>query len=106
MSKGTIAYIGGFELPDKNAAAHRVLANTQIFQKLGYRVVLVGADRTVRGWKITDDSHYTLHDCQVWNYPYPINKPMWIKRMTSIDDFTAVLDQIDDLKLVIIIIPM
>ena len=23
MSKGTILYVGGFELPDKNAAAHR-----------------------------------------------------------------------------------
>ena len=30
MEKGTILYIGGFELPDKNAAAHRVLSNGKI----------------------------------------------------------------------------
>ena len=25
--KGTVLYVGGFELPDKNAAAHRVVNN-------------------------------------------------------------------------------
>lgn len=39
--KKTIVYIGGFELPDKNAAAHRVVSNAKIFRELGYNVVLV-----------------------------------------------------------------
>ena len=38
MSKGSIIYIGGFELPDKNAAAHRVLNNAKIIRELGYEV--------------------------------------------------------------------
>lgn len=29
MALGTIVYIGGFEMPDKNAAAHRVLNNAK-----------------------------------------------------------------------------
>ena len=36
--KRTILYIGGFELPDKNAAAHRVTSNGKIFEELGYLV--------------------------------------------------------------------
>ncbi len=44
-NKGTIIYVGGFELPDKNAAAHRVLSNAKIFRALGYRVVLMDSCR-------------------------------------------------------------
>ena len=36
-----IIYIGGFELPDKNAAAHRVLGNAKILRELGYKVILI-----------------------------------------------------------------
>lgn len=41
-----ILYIGGFELPDKNAAAHRVLANAKIFKKIGYEVEFLGVNKT------------------------------------------------------------
>jgi len=37
-----VLYIGGFELPDKNAAAHRVTANVKILTKLGCITKLVG----------------------------------------------------------------
>ena len=30
MEKGTVIYVGNFELPDKNAAAHRVMNNGKI----------------------------------------------------------------------------
>lgn len=46
MHKGTILYVGGFELPDKNAAAHRVLSNAKIFRELGYNVFF--AELTVK----------------------------------------------------------
>ena len=42
---GTILYVGGFELPDWNAAAHRVVANAMIFRAIGYRVLLLGVTR-------------------------------------------------------------
>ena len=35
---GTVIYVGNFEMPDKNAAAHRVLNNAKIFKELEYRV--------------------------------------------------------------------
>ena len=45
--KNTIIYIGGFELPDKNAAAHRVVNNAKILKELGYNVVFFGVDKSL-----------------------------------------------------------
>ena len=36
MSKGTIIYYGGFTLPDKSAAANRVVSNGKIFLTVGF----------------------------------------------------------------------
>lgn len=44
MEKKVIIYIGGFQLPDKNAAAHRVLNNARALKKLGYEVVFLDVD--------------------------------------------------------------
>lgn len=37
-----VLYIGGFFLPDKNAAAHRVINNAKCLSKLGYDVIFIG----------------------------------------------------------------
>ncbi len=44
-TNGTVIYIGGFELPDKNAAAHRVVNNAKIFRDIGFDVVLIDSCR-------------------------------------------------------------
>lgn len=44
MSKGTLLYVGGFELPDRDAAAQRVLSNGKLLRELGYTVVFCGDD--------------------------------------------------------------
>lgn len=46
--KKTIIYIGGFEFPDKNAAALRVLGNAQVLKTLGYSVVFIDIDRNTK----------------------------------------------------------
>lgn len=52
----TILYIGGFQLPDKNAAAHRVMANAKAFRECGYKVVFLNALKEnaleTASWKI------------------------------------------------------
>lgn len=39
--KGIVLYIGGFELPDKNAAAQRVIGNACALKELGYEVIFL-----------------------------------------------------------------
>ena len=41
-----LLYIGGFDLPDNNAAAQRVISNAKVFRELGYEVKLMGLDKT------------------------------------------------------------
>lgn len=43
-----ILYIGGFELPDKNAAAHRVLAIAKGLRDSGNEVVFMGVSKDNR----------------------------------------------------------
>lgn len=38
----TVAYIGNFGFPDKNASGKRVLGNCKVLQELGFRVVCIG----------------------------------------------------------------
>lgn len=77
MRKGTIIYIGGFELPDRNAAAHRVLANGKIMRELGYDVVFVGVDSTrAAGAELL---RHDFFDFECWSVPYPVGIVAWLK---------------------------
>lgn len=44
-----ILYVGGFELPDKNAAAQRVLGNAKALRALGYEVVFLDVSKEIKG---------------------------------------------------------
>lgn len=73
----TIIYIGGFELPDKNAAAQRVLNNGRVLRALGYRVILIGVSHT-RAYD------HRLHpadaggaDVEAWEVGYPAGSSQW-----------------------------
>jgi len=41
-----VLYIGGFELPDKNAAAQRVISNGKALRELGHEVAFVGLTKS------------------------------------------------------------
>ena len=47
--KKTVLYIGGFELPDKNAAAHRVVGIAKGLKTLGYNVVFLNSLKNYKG---------------------------------------------------------
>ena len=51
MGEKNILYIGGFELPDKNAAAHRVVSIARMLRELGFYVVFLNrtTDNTFNG---------------------------------------------------------
>ncbi len=79
MSNGTIIYIGGFELPDKNAAAHRVLGNGKVFRELGYNVVFIGISHSC------DELTVRNHDgFECWFIPYPRTTVGWLNYLTDI----------------------
>lgn len=97
-NKGTILYVGGFELPDKNAAAHRVLNNAKIFRELGFNVVFCGVNR-----EITANENYTelISGFDSIPTPYPTSAKQWIKQMLDSKHYMKMFSLYKDIRLVI-----
>lgn len=97
-SKGTILYVGGFELPDKNAAAHRVLNNAKIFRELGFNVAFCGINK-----EIADCTDYTEMIMGFESRPmsYPKSAWQWVRLLLDRKHYLKSLSLYDDIKYVI-----
>lgn len=95
-----ILYVGGFELPDKNAAAHRVVSNGKIVKELEYEIIFVGIshDPTLSG-----DIFSTMKKSD-WSTEYQIRYPRrgkdWINYLGSIRGIKRVIE-FEDISMVI-----
>ena len=76
MSK-SILYLGGFELPDKNAAAQRVIANAKLLRGMGYEVSFMGISKDIANAPKAVDGFTSSP------VPYPINVRQWIHQILS-----------------------
>jgi len=77
-----ILYIGGFDLPDRNAAAQRVIANAKALKELGYEIFLIGLTKS--------NTKYNLSQFESFKYinlPYPCSLKSWINYLTSIKQY-------------------
>lgn len=79
----TIIYIGGFELPDKNAAAQRVLNNAKVFGALGYRVVLVGVSHNREYDRQLHPADSAGTGIEAWEVGYPATGRQWFDRIRA-----------------------
>jgi len=98
MSKGTIIYIGGFELPDRNAAAHRVLANGKILRDLGYEVVFLGVDRASSAGEELLRQDFSGFEC--WSVPYPVGIGAWLKYILGLSTILKFFQKERSIKVV------
>lgn len=96
--KGTILYLGNFELPDKGAAANRVVSNGKIFRKLGYRTVFLGVKKGTRFSGIQQ----TSFDENMYEEAYPAGSKEWLIHMVSVKNIEALLKLYDDVRMIIL----
>lgn len=75
----SITYLGGFNLPNANAAAQRVVANAKLLRELGYEVMLVGLSSD--GDNINKTFLYEGFQCI--NLKYPHSAVEWLKYLAS-----------------------
>ena len=101
MSKGTILYIGGFELPDKNAAAHRVLSNGKIFRELGYDVVFIGVNKSLNYNSDILTTKKNVQGFECWSVPYPKANIEWINYLTNIDFIKTINIRYINIKVIV-----
>ncbi len=72
-----ILYVGGFELPDKNAAAHRVMTNAKLFREMGFDVLFVGISKDIENAPSTVDGFSSTP------VKYPTSIRNWYYQITT-----------------------
>lgn len=97
MTKGTVIYMGNYELPDKNAAAHRVMNNGKIFTSLGYRMAYLG---TVRGESFSG-LRQSKYDENIYEEAYPLGLKQWVSHIFDTRNIEAVAARYSDTCLII-----
>ncbi|WP_323678968.1 glycosyltransferase [Exiguobacterium indicum] len=90
-----ILYIGGFELPDKNAAAHRVVNNAKIFTDLGYETIFLNVFRNDESQIMKLDQH------KVYNIKYPRKFIDWYTYLCSIKDIIEIYSNNKEIDMIV-----
>jgi glycosyltransferase involved in cell wall biosynthesis len=100
MKNMTIIYFGGFDMPDKNAAAQRAGTFAKAMGRLGYKVILVGVNKTMR--KQDEPKHYfAMAGYEVWEIAYPETTGQWISKAFSVSDEIGIIKQYPECSAVI-----
>lgn len=91
--KKTVLYIGGFELPDKNAAAQRVVANAKLLRAVGYDVVFLGVEKNVG-----DGEKIIRYEEDFFGFPsyavkYPESAGEWLTFICNISPIVQVAEE-------------
>jgi len=97
--KGTIIYYGGFSLPDKNAAANRVVSNGKLFDSLGYKTIFLGASY--------DEAHFDgikqhPEKENMYEEAHPSTSKEWLKQIFSIENLKNTASKYNEVKLIVL----
>lgn len=98
---GTIVYIGGFEMPDKNAAAHRVLNNAKILRDQGYEVIFIGTDKDLAYSSRITETKMIAQGFTCFAVPYPRSARQWVDYLAAIDRYIELLESLKDVSAVV-----
>lgn len=83
---GLVLYIGGFELPDKNAAAQRVIANARLLSDMGYEVSFIGVSKDI------EHAPSMVFDFKSAPVKYPLTISQWCHQIIEFIDFKVIQD--------------
>lgn len=98
---GTIVYIGGFEMPDRNAAAHRVLNNAKAWRDIGKNVVFVGTDKNLEYKGSIFDTKQVFQGFTCYAVSYPKGTGAWVKYITDKTPYVEIIEEYADVEAII-----
>lgn len=94
LKRDVVIYIGGFELPDCNAAAQRVRANATLLSALGYKIVLAGRNAApevpCNGYRT---ANYPGIDFDCWEIGLPTGYHEWLRYILSVAALRELIEQ-------------
>jgi len=96
--KKKILYIGGFILPDKNAAALRVVANAKILSKLGYKIFFIGVSKLHVSKEILETKK-EFEDFCYFEEKYPSSTLDWIIKTSTLKNVKKIIGFLDKNKI-------
>lgn len=87
MDRGTVLYVGNFELPDLGASANRVVSNGKLFRMLGYRTVFLGVKR--------NDTFSGIREicAEMYEESGPRTTVQWFRHMVSVGNIRKVIEK-------------
>ncbi len=91
ISKEAIIYVGNFGMPTSNAAGKRVYANSLLFAKCGYNVIMIGTDPLVKGTIRAVDSSVSY--LSLPNFGKSTGKKYyeWLRKWIDNNDVTPIM---------------
>lgn len=93
----TIVYVGGFELPDKNAAAQRVIGNSNALKELGYEIILLGVSKKEKNLK----DYKEINNFKYYEKLYPKTVIDWILYLVNIKDVVNTMKKYNTIEYLI-----
>ncbi len=90
-----VLYIGGFELPDQNAAAHRVIANAKLLSALGYETVFLHHKRGAAA-SLREYAGFLCHE-----FPEVPGRAALVRALWDITTVVSVIEQRGDIGMLI-----
>lgn len=91
--KKTIAYVGNFSFPHGNASGTRVLGNGYLFRELGYEVIFIGLDNTLKSDSKIKETKNDYDGFTYYNLPYPIGKKGWLSYRLRFNEAISCLEE-------------
>lgn len=101
MDHGTVIYFGGFELPDKNAAAQRVISISKSLRDIGYKVFLIGLSKDVTDRDGIVARSSNIIGIEMLERAYPQNIIQWFNHIITCDREIDLIKKTPSVKRVI-----
>jgi len=101
MSKGTIIYLGGFDLPDKNAAAQRVISVSKSLISLGYDILLLGLSKDLTYGDGIIEIESNITNIRMLQKAYPTTRKQWLKHIIYCNQEINLISSVSSVKAVI-----
>lgn len=95
-----ILYVGFFALPDKDAAANRVMNNAKALREAGNNIIFIDEQVDSQYSKIEESVH-TISGFDTWTTNRPQSLTDYLKKMISINSIKKVVEQYEKIDLII-----
>lgn len=88
----TILYIGFYSLPDRDAAANRVMNNAKALSEAGKKVIFID-EQLEYPYKSFPESKHQINGFDVWSLKRPSDAKTYMRKMITIDKIMFVIKQ-------------